>query len=252
VVEEQPLTGEEVDALKLVADFKNPVLSPAPGSNLWPLVHIWWRGKTYNGETFNRLLMRGYLGAKRMKEERFVQKHKNPEEYPDLYVTHRLRLTMKGRAAINTGRKSMFGKLFGGKAKEAMNAFSGNRDFLEGMCAGCALVAAADGKIEDDEFDQTLRVIQANSAIAAGFNAQEIETTFSKLSQKTGSRSGKSELKTEIREAIERDKTGSMGNAIVLACLDVADQGGISDVETAILKDIANLCGVNYEKALQG
>lgn len=146
----------------------------------------------------------------------------------------------------------MFGKLFGGKAKEAMNAFSGNRDFLEGLCAGCALVAAADGTIDDAEFDQTLRVIQANSAISAGFNASQIETTFSKLSQKTGTRSGKAELKAEIREVIERDKTNQLGTAIVLACLDVADQGGIEAKEEAILRDIATLCNVNYEKISQG
>jgi len=145
----------------------------------------------------------------------------------------------------------MFGKLFGGKAKDAINAFSGNKDFLEGLCAGCALVAAADGSIDDKEFDQTLRVIQANTAISAGFGAQEIETVFSKLSQKTGTRSGKSELKTEIREAVGRDKTGSMGQAIVLACLDVADQGGIDEKEMVILRDIAGLCNQNLDKLMQ-
>ena len=146
----------------------------------------------------------------------------------------------------------MFGKLFGGKAKDAINKYSGNKDFLEAMCAGCALVAAVDGSIDDAEFDQTLRVIQANSAISAGFSAQEIETAFTRLSKKTGTRSGKSELKNEIREAVERDKDGQLGQAIVLACLDVADQGGISEQETTILKDIANLCGQNYDKLLAG
>jgi tellurite resistance protein TerB len=144
----------------------------------------------------------------------------------------------------------MFGKIFGNKAKDAINSFSGNRDFLEGLCAACALTAAADGSISDAEYDQTLKVIQANAAIAAGFSASEIELVFGKMSPKTSTRSGKSELKSEIRQVVERDKTGTMGQALVLAALDVADQGGISEEETAVMKGIADLCGVNYEKLL--
>ena len=48
----------------------------------------------------------------------------------------------------------MFGKLLGGKAKDAMNQFSGNKDFLEGLCAACAWTAAAEGGIDDEEFDK--------------------------------------------------------------------------------------------------
>jgi tellurite resistance protein len=146
----------------------------------------------------------------------------------------------------------MFGKLFGNKVKESMNQFSGNKDFLEGLCAACALTAAAEGGIDDQEYDTTLNVIRSNASIAAAFSSTEIESVFGKMSPKTASRSGKAELKNEIREVIERDKTGAMGQALVLAALDVADQGGISDAETAVMKDIANICGVNYDKLLAG
>lgn len=142
----------------------------------------------------------------------------------------------------------MFGSMFKGKAKEAINAMSGNKDFLEGMCAGCALTAAAEGGIDDKEYDKTLAVIRSNTAISAGFGASEIEMVFGKMSPKTATRSGKAELKEEIRQVIARDKTGNMGTAIVLACLDVADEGGISDAEIAVMKDVAIICGVNYDK----
>jgi tellurite resistance protein len=146
----------------------------------------------------------------------------------------------------------MFGKLFGGKAKDAINQFSGNKDFLEGLCAANALTAAAEGGIDDEEFDQALNVMMANSAISAAFSAGEVEAVFGKMSKKTGSRSGRSELKNEIKEVIERDKTGQMGKAIVLAAMDVADTGGISDAEVTVLKDIAQICGQNYEKLMAG
>lgn len=142
----------------------------------------------------------------------------------------------------------MFGALFKGKAKEAMNQFSGNKDFLEGMCAGCALTAAAEGGIDDTEYDKTLTVIRSNSAIAKGFSSTEIEAVFGRMTPKTSTRSGKAELKNEIREVVARDKTGALGQAIVLACLDVADEGGISAAEVAVMKDIAGICNVNYDK----
>jgi tellurite resistance protein len=142
----------------------------------------------------------------------------------------------------------VFGKLFGGKAKDAINQFSGNKDFLEGLCAACALTAAAEGGIDDKEYDTTLSVIRANSAIAAAFSSTEIESCFGKMAPKTASRSGKAELMNEIREVIDRDKSGAMGQAVVLAALDVADQGGISDAEVAVMKRIAEVCGVNYDK----
>lgn len=142
----------------------------------------------------------------------------------------------------------MFGNIFKGRAKEAINAFSGNRDFLEGMAAGCALTAAAEGGIDDQEYDATLLVIKSNSAIAAGFGISEIESVFGRMAPKTATRSGKAELKEEIRQVIERDKTGKMGQAIVLACLDVADSGGIGAEEEKVMREIAAIANCNYDK----
>jgi tellurite resistance protein len=140
-----------------------------------------------------------------------------------------------------------FGK---SKVKEAANQFTGNKDFLEGLCAACALTAAADGQIDDSEYDKALEIIRSNTAISAGFDSSEIEKTFGRMAPKTKSRMGKSELKDEIRQVIARDKTGKLGEAIILTALDVADTGGISPEETAIMKDIAQIAGVNYDKLL--
>lgn len=142
----------------------------------------------------------------------------------------------------------MFGSMFKGKAKEAINQFSGNKDYLEGLCAGCALTAASEGGIDDAEYDAALSVIRGNSAIASAFSSGEIEQVFGRMTPKTNSRSGKAELKNEIREVVARDKTGQMGTAIVYACLDVADSGGISSPEEAVMREIAQICNVNYDK----
>lgn len=140
------------------------------------------------------------------------------------------------------------GKLLGGKAKEAVNQFSGNKDFLEALCAGSALVAAADGQIDDDEYDTALDVIKNNTAISAAFGTGEIESVFGKMAPKTKTRSGKAELKEEIKQCIARDKTQAMGNALIYVMLDVADNGGISPEEEKVMREIAGLAGVNYDK----
>lgn len=140
--------------------------------------------------------------------------------------------------------------MFKGKSAEAINQFTGNTDFLQGLCSAAAMTAAASGGIDDAEYDKTLSVIQSNAAISAAFNASQIEAEFARLSKKTGTRSGRNELKDEIRQVLARDKTGKMGYAICLAALDVADEGGVDDAEKAVLADICEICGVNYQKLL--
>lgn len=142
----------------------------------------------------------------------------------------------------------IFGSLLGNKAKEAMNQFSGNKDFLEGLCAASGLVAAAEGGVSDEEFDMAMQVMLSKEAITSGFKATEVETTLGRMIKKTGTRSGKAELKQEIRDVVERDKTGGLGKAIFLAALDVADSGGIDAAEEKVLREIADLVGVNYDK----
>ena len=142
----------------------------------------------------------------------------------------------------------LVGKMLGGKAKEAVNQFSGNQDFLEGLCAISALAAAAEGGIDDNEFDTAINVIKSNSAISSSFNPSQIESVFGRMAPKTNTRSGKSELKTEIMEVINRDKTGKMGTTLLLVALDVADSGGISTKEETVLRELATMMGVNYDK----
>lgn len=142
----------------------------------------------------------------------------------------------------------MFGSMFKGKAKDAINQFSGNKDYLEGMCSACALTAAAEGGIDDKEYEKALSVIRNNKAIGEAFGHSELEKTFARMTSKTGTRGGRAELKQEIAEVIERDRTGQMGAAILYAALDVADEGGIGPEEERIMREIAQICHVDYDR----
>lgn len=150
-----------------------------------------------------------------------------------------------------------FSKLLGDKAKQAMAEFSGSKDFLEGMIAWCVLVAGAKGeegkpRISDDEYDKTMNVLRANSNISANFDMDQVESMFGKLAPKVESRSGRNELRTEIKEAVGRDKSGKMAKAMALAGLDVADSGGIDKEEEDVMRDLCKLVGVSYDEISKG
>lgn len=146
----------------------------------------------------------------------------------------------------------LFGNLFGANVTAAVQKFSGDKDFLEAGCAVGALVGAADGNIDDAEYDAALAVMNANKILGAAFSPSEIESVFGKMAPKTKTRSGKAELINEIREGVAKDRDGTKAKALMLIGIDVADQGDIGADEEKVLRTLSEVLKVNYEKALAG
>lgn len=137
----------------------------------------------------------------------------------------------------------MFNKLknaFAGK----VNKYSGKKDFLEAVCAACALVAAADGDLEDAEIAQTIKGIASNPELAGAFPSREIEQTAdAMLKRAQGGRVGRNGLFKEL-EDIASDK--DMSETVLLTALDVADSDGeMEPAEKVILEKIAQTFGLN-------
>lgn len=137
----------------------------------------------------------------------------------------------------------MFNKLknaFAGK----VNKYSGKKDFLEAVCAACALVAAADGELEDAEIAQTIKGIQSNPELAGAFPSREIEQTADQMLKRAqGGRVGRNGLFKEL-EDIASDK--DMSETVLLTALDVADSDGeMEPAEKAVLEKIAQTFGLN-------
>lgn len=142
----------------------------------------------------------------------------------------------------------IFSSLLKGTATDAYNKVAGNSDALEGMCSACAWTASAGGGIDPTEEDKAITVIVKK--IGHVFQESAIEREFHKRAQQTKDRSGRSELRTQIEEAVRRDSDGSIGKSISLLAMDVADEGGISDEEKVILKQICAICRQDFEKLL--
>jgi tellurite resistance protein TerB len=143
----------------------------------------------------------------------------------------------------------MFGKLFGKKAEAALQKFSGRTDFLEAVCAAAALIAAADGEIEDAEIKATVKAVKANKALAAGFDQQMIDQTINRMLERAeGGRVGRMGLWAEVNEVA---KDPELAQAVVLTALDVAEgDGEIEPAEKAVLDKLAKNLSVNLDAML--
>lgn len=137
----------------------------------------------------------------------------------------------------------MFG--FGKKASDAVKKFSGKTDFLEAVCAACALVASADGTIDDAEIAACKKAIMASKALSEGFDQRTIEACIEKMLDRAGGgRVGRAGLWKEVDEGVTKD--AEQAEAVVLSALDVAEaDGNIGDKEKAVLDQLASRAKVN-------
>ena len=139
----------------------------------------------------------------------------------------------------------MFAKL---KEKLAGGAqrLAGRTDLLEAVCASCALVAAADGTIEDSEVAQIGQSLSNHPVLSAAFSPREIEAVIYKmLARAQGGRACRAGLYKEIEEAKAKSTADDL-EMIVLVALDVADaDGDLGDDEKAVVEKIGKTLGVS-------
>ena len=135
------------------------------------------------------------------------------------------------------------------KAEDATKKFSGRTAFLEAVCAASALIAAADGEIEDSEIAATLKAVAANKALAGGFDQRVIEQPMETMRARAGGgRVGRTGLGTESEEVLT---SPDMAEAVVLTALDVAEgDGQIEPEERKVLDRLAKLASVDLERML--
>lgn len=143
----------------------------------------------------------------------------------------------------------MFGMLkekLGGGAKR----MSGKTDLLEATCAACALVAAADGDVEDSELASTQDALVNHPTLSAAFKQSEIEATASRIFARAKGTMGRVGLMKEIEQA--KAKSTSDDLELVLACaVDISrSDGEMEKEELAVLQKIANTLGLNLKAFL--
>lgn len=137
-------------------------------------------------------------------------------------------------------------KLTGGAAR-----LNGKTDLLEAICAGCAMVGAADGDFSDDEASVALDRLMNHETLSVAFTATQIETVFDKQAKRIKQgMSGRLALRREIEEAKSKSSTDELEMLLVI-CIDVAAADGeIGAKEMAALKTIGQAVGLDPARYL--
>lgn len=139
--------------------------------------------------------------------------------------------------------------ILGGKAKDLGNKYSGQKDFLEAVCAVVALVAFADGSLEDEERTAAVKVITANKNITSSYSTTDIEQTLEAMFGRAQTFSGKAGLYRELEDIAGKPGHQEKCEDAFLVGLDIAHaDGSLEEAEKKALGTIAQKLGVNPRK----
>lgn len=126
------------------------------------------------------------------------------------------------------------------KLAGAGSRLSGKTDLLEATCAACALVAAADGDIEDEEVMQTVEQLTNHPTLSQAFQQSQIEQTANNMFKRAkGGLTGRVGLMKEIEEAKGKSTADDLELILAIA-IDVSrSDGEIEPAEQKVLEKIA-------------
>ncbi len=118
-----------------------------------------------------------------------------------------------------------------------------NRSFMEGVTAGCALVAAADGTIDSAEIQKMMGFIRQSDALK-NFKVDEVQTAFRKYAEKI--QSDKDFGPMAAYEAIGKVKDATEQKMLVRVCCVIgAADGEFDEDERAVVAKIAREMGLD-------
>jgi tellurite resistance protein len=146
----------------------------------------------------------------------------------------------------------MFGalkKAFGAGVKEVQADYSQNRDYLEAVLAAAALVANADGELEDSEKQKVLKIVGNHPVLSKFYKQNDIEAVAETMFKRAKDASGRQQLARELDDIKSRPDAAQMSEDIYLIALDIANADGeLEPEEEVVLKKIAARLGVDASK----
>lgn len=137
----------------------------------------------------------------------------------------------------------------GAAAKEVKADYSQNKDFLEAVLAASALVAAADGDIEEAERRKVISIVSNHPQLSKLYQSKIIEETAEAMFKRAKDASGRQQLARELDDIKNRPDGQQMAEDAYLIAQDIAfSDGELEPAEEQVLKKIANRLGVDPSK----
>lgn len=143
----------------------------------------------------------------------------------------------------------MFKRAAAAATQEVKAEYGENKDFLEAVCAAAALVAAADGDIEESERRKVVSLITNHATLGKLYQSQAIEATADTMFKRAKDSSGRQQLARELDDIKGRPNGATMAEDVYLLAVDIANADGeVEPQEDAVLKKIAARLGVDPAK----
>lgn len=137
----------------------------------------------------------------------------------------------------------------GAASKEVQADYSENKDYLEAVCAGSALVANADGELEDAERQKVIKICTGHPVLSKFYQRDAIEKCVETMFKRSLDASGRQSLARELDDIKSRPNGAQMAEDVYLVCVDVANADGqVEPEEEVVLKKIAARLGVDPSK----
>ena len=140
-------------------------------------------------------------------------------------------------------------KAFTSGAREINKEYGQNRNFLNAVCASAALVANADGTIEDTEKLKAIQLITNNATLSGLYQRNDIEAALEQAFKLSKDASGRQSLARNLESIKGMANGDQMSEDVYLVAVDISmADGEVSDAEKAIMTKIANKLGVDPSK----
>lgn len=149
---------------------------------------------------------------------------------------------------------SIFGALkqaFVSGTKELNKEYGKTENFLNAVCASCALVAYADGTLEDSEKKKAIEVLTGHNQLSSLYQRAQIESALNNALSHAQTASGKQELARQLDSVLTLPNGPQMAEDVYLVAVDVASSnsnGKPGDDETRVLGKLANRLHVDPSK----
>ena len=119
-----------------------------------------------------------------------------------------------------------------------------NREFMEAVVSGCALVAAADGNISSDEKQKMVGFIQ-NSNELKGFDVKDVIKSFNEVCAKFefDQQIGRAEALKSIGQLRKKEDAARL--LVRVCCAIGSADGNFDESERAACRIICNELGLN-------
>jgi tellurite resistance protein len=124
-----------------------------------------------------------------------------------------------------------------------VRSYSGDTAFLHAAVSATANVIMADREIDEDEIETALSVMSANPILQKSYGVLKLEQELHEAIARAKSRAGRIENMRYVGAILERPS--EQRQDVFLIAADVADQGGISELEHKVLDEVAETLGID-------